>query len=254
MNVQAIKTPIVKPGGDLQKIIKHAVMGLREESVLVITSKIISYCENRFVRKKTAEGKEEKHEICKKEADVYIDPNTSKYNTLLTMKKGILAVNAGVDESNSIHGDYILWPKDPQQSVNQIWRFLRTQFGLQKVGVVIADSRSMPLRWGVVGTCIAHCGFKALSDFRGKADLFGRELKITQINVAEGIAVAAVLEMGESDQQTPLAVVTEVKMIEFCDREPSQRELASERIAPEDDLYYPILGTAVWKKGGAGNW
>jgi coenzyme F420-0:L-glutamate ligase/coenzyme F420-1:gamma-L-glutamate ligase len=100
----------------------------------------------------------------------------------------------------------------------------------------------------VVGTCLAHCGFKQLADYRGKKDLFGRKIKFVQLNVAEAIASAAVLEMGEVAEQMPLALVEEIKHIEFQDHEPTQQELQALRIELEDDVYGPFLKSVPWVK------
>lgn len=253
MEISPIKTPIVKPGDNLANLIKSSIPSLANQSVLIITSKIVSYCEKNIAPKKNnSSDKEEKHQLAKWQSDFWLDPHSSKYNMMLTIKNNILAVNAGIDESNSINGDYILWPKNSQKSANQIWQFLRKTYHLDQVGVILVDSKTTPLRWGVTGTYIAHCGFKALNDFRGKVDIFGRQLHMTQINVAEALAVAATLEMGETNEQTPLAIATHIKMIEFVDTIPSQKELKNLKIKMDDDVYFPILKNVKWNKGQSG--
>ena len=113
----------------------------------------------------------------------------------------------------------------------------------------MSDSKSFPLNWGVVGHGIAHCGFKTLKSYIGKPDLFGRLMKMEQVNMAQGIAVAAVLEMGEGAEQTPIAVVTDIKDIIFQSRPPTTKELNSLKINLEDDAYAPILLKADWREG-----
>jgi len=248
MQITAIKTPIVKLNDDLFEIVKSSVKFIPEESVFIVTSKIISYCQGRVVAK-TTEDKSEKHNLIRSEADLYLEPHSSKYNLMLTVKNHTLAVNAGIDESNVANGGYILWPENLQETANEIWRFLREHYKVKKVGVLITDSKSFPLRWGVIGTFIAHCGFKSLHNFIGEKDLFDREIQMVQVNVAEAVATAAVLEMGEVAEQTPLALVEEIKLIEFQDREPTEKELEDAVIEPEDDVYAPVLMNAKWKKG-----
>lgn len=104
---------------------------------------------------------------------------------------------------------------------------------------------------GVTGTALAHAGFKALKSMVGVPDLFGREMKVTEINVAQALAVAGVFEMGESNEQTPLALIEEIREIEYQDRVPSQEELSQLNFEMEDDLFAPILTKANWKKGGS---
>jgi len=249
MKVQEIKTRIFKPNEDLFSFIKENIKTIEEESILVVTSKIISYAEGRFVKKTDFEDKDEKHDLVRKEADFYLSPHSSKYNMMLTIKDNVLAVNAGIDESNTINGDYILLPSDSYKWAERIWEFLRKEYKLKKIGVVVTDSKTMPLRWGITGTCFGCCGLWPLSDYRGHHDIFGRELKMTQINVAEAICVAAVLEMGEADDQKPLAIVNKVSKAEFMDRSLTKKEIKELKINFEDDVYWPILKNVDWKKG-----
>ena len=250
MIVKPIKTNLVKVGDSLFEFISKNVNKLPEESVLVVTSKIISVCEGRIVKKLTEE-KSEKHELVKKEADLYIDPAESKYDLMLTVKNNIVAVNAGIDESNA-NDHFILWPKDIQEKANVIWKFLRSHYKLKKVGVIITDSKTFPLKWGIVGTSVSFCGFKGLYDYRGKKDIFGRILKMSQINIAEALAVSAVFEMGEADEMMPLCMIKDIPKIEFQDRVPTKKELKSFLINIEDDVYAPFLTKAKWKKGKSG--
>ncbi|MEO8581676.1 MAG: coenzyme F420-0:L-glutamate ligase [Patescibacteria group bacterium] len=250
MRVTPYKTPIVQVGDDLFEVLKKHLPKIQENDVVVITSKIIGLCENAVVSIKDLSSKAEKHAVVQQESEYYIDPHSSKYDLMLTIKHQVLAVNAGIDESN-VDGYYVLWPQDPQKSVNAIWNWLKETYGLKQVGVILSDSRTIPLKWGVIGTALSHCGFLALNDMRGKPDLFGREMKMTQINVADALAVAAVYEMGETNESTPLAVISDVSGVAFQDHEPTKQELADLVIELEDDVYAPILQKADWKKGGA---
>jgi len=237
---------------------------LPENSVLVVTSKIVSYCQNRLLAKQKSEevgfSKEEtraeKHQIVRKEADYFLEPHSSKYNLMLTIKDQSLAVNAGLDESNAQMEDgreaFVLWPADLQETANQIWQFLREEFSVKNLGIIITDSRSIFLRWGVVGMAIASCGFKPLNDQRGVKDIFGREIHMVQENVAEALATAAVFEMGEVAEVQPLALVTEAKKVKFMDRPLNEAELAALSIEIEDDMYGPLLTAVDWQRGGAG--
>ncbi len=251
MQVSAIHTPIVKPGEKLLQFLADNLTEIPERSIVVITSKIISFAQNRLVPIKTGEP-DEKHTLAGQEADLYLDPTESKYQIMLTIKDSLLAVNAGIDESNS-QGNYVLWPENLQQTTNEIWEFLRKEFQVKELGVIVTDSKTMPLRWGVTGTAVAHCGFEALIDEIGTPDIFGKKLEMTQLNVAEAIAIAAVFEMGEGDEQQPLAVVSDIQQrVKFQDRPPTAEELSNLVIDPEDDVYAPVLMNAKWQKGGGG--
>lgn len=250
MQVTPIKTDLVKVGDNLLEVISKNIKTLPEESVLVVTSKIVSVCQGRLI-KKLSEEKPEKHDIVKNEADLYVDPLLSKYNMMLTVKDNILAVNAGIDESNA-NENFILWPKDVQKVANDIWKFLKDYYKIKKVGVIISDSKTFPLKWGIVGTAVCFSGFKGLYDYRGKEDIFGRKLVMSQINMAEALAVSAVLEMGEANEKMPLCVIEDITKIEFQNRVPTKKELKDLIINIKDDVYAPILMKAKWKKGKSG--
>lgn len=247
MQVTALKTKKVIAGDDLISIIEDSLatetdLNL-EGSVLVVTSKIVAIAEGSVVNEEI-----DKHDLVAEQADLYIDPHSSKYNVMLTIKDQIMAVNAGVDESN-VADNFVLLPKDSYKSAAHVWQTLKQKYKLENFGVVICDSTSMPLKWGTVGRSLAHCGFEALNDMRGQKDLFGRELKMTQMNIAEGIAAAAVLEMGEGNESTPLAVVSDISHIDFVDHQPSGAEIKNLAIEIADDVYAPIITSAPWQKG-----
>jgi F420-0:gamma-glutamyl ligase len=264
----AISTPIVRPHDDLLAIIDQAIAAdarlqgkLKEGSVLAISSKIISYCQGRLVAKKHSEAqgfskeeaRAEKHVLVAQEADLYLDPDSSQYNLMLTIKNSTLAVNAGVDESNAnLDGEecFVLWPEQMRATLNQVWRHCRAKYKLQNFGVITTDSRTFPLRWGVVGTTLAYCGFKGLNNHIGEHDIFGREILMEQVNVAEALGVAATFVMGEIAETTPLALLSELEKVQFVDHEPDEAELASGYIDIADDVYAPLLEKAIWHKGG----
>jgi F420-0:gamma-glutamyl ligase len=97
---------------------------------------------------------------------------------------------------------------------------------------------------------LAHSGFAALNDYAGHPDVFGRPLAVTKANVRDGLAAAAVLAMGEADEQTPLAVIDDLPFVTFQERDPTNEELVDLRISLEDDLYAPLLTRAPWQIGG----
>lgn len=246
MRVQALSTPTIHTGDTFWSILSDALPALPEKSVLVVTSKVLSLCEGNV--RSLAEW--EKHALVAEEAEWYTDPHSSKYDLMLTIKHNQLCVNAGIDESNA-DGQYVLWPQDPQRWANEIWLWLRQEFGVQEVGVLITDSKTTPFHWGVTGTALAHCGFSALASKIDRSDLFGRPLKMTQVNVAQALAAVGVFEMGEADESTPLALVEDIRDITFQLQPPSEEELRHLTIDIKDDVYAPVLLSADWKKGGS---
>lgn len=250
MKVSAFKTPLVRAGDDITQIIAGSIETIPERSVLVIASKIFSTCENRFVPK-LSEDKAEKHQLVKEEAELYTEPHSSKYNLMLTVKRNWIFVNAGIDESNA-DGQYLLWPADPQASLNKVWHFIREHYGVKEVGLTMSDSASIPLNWGVTGHAIAYCGFNPLRSYIGQPDLFGRLMHMEQVSIVHAVTAAACLEMGEGNEQTPVGLVEDIKDIEFLDHTPTEKELADLKITIEDDVFAPILTKAEWTKGQGG--
>ena len=183
------------------------------------------------------------------QAEYFLPPKYSTYGFTITMKHNVLIPSAGIDESNG-NGYYVLWPRDPQKTVNQIREYLVEKHGVKNIGVIIVDSKTTPLRWGVTGVAIVHSGFDALNDYIGKPDIFNRPFKVEKVNVADGLAASAVLVMGEGNEQTPLAIVEDVSFIHFQNRNPSQQELDTLAISIDEDLYAPLLKHVPWEKGG----
>ncbi|MBL7688512.1 MAG: coenzyme F420-0:L-glutamate ligase [Bdellovibrionaceae bacterium] len=232
----AITTPIFSLGEDLIQFIHSNVDQhlVREGMVLAITSKIVSLAEGRTVPREQVE----KLELIKREADVYLGP--MGYGSHLTITKGLLLASAGIDVSNSENGDFILYPVDPFTSAMQLWKTLREKWKIKDLGIILTDSRTTPLRLGVTGFALAYWGINGLRRCVGDKDLFGRELKMTSVNVVDGLAAAATLLMGEAAESRPLVVVHpggDSHTVLFSD-ETSPDELCS---TLEDDLYWRAL-------------
>jgi coenzyme F420-0:L-glutamate ligase / coenzyme F420-1:gamma-L-glutamate ligase len=125
---------------------------------------------------------------------------------LLCMKGGTLLPNAGVDASNAPPGCVTPLPKNPDQSARTIKNSIREKTGAN-VGVIIADSRTHAMRLGCSGVAIGSAGITSVIDDRGRNDLFGRKLEVTKRAVADNIASAAELVMGEADECIPAAII-----------------------------------------------
>lgn len=250
MIVNAHKTHKIKVGDDLFKILDQYLPSLSENTVVAITSKIISLIQGDVVKD---DGKISKDELVKKEADFYIenDTETEYGKVFLTQKDGHIAFTAGIDESNS-DGYFVLWPKNLQVITNKVWEYLRQKNNIKNLGVIITDSRLTPARTGVAGFTITWCGFKPFNEFVGKKDIFGRSFKYTNVNIIESLGASATLLMGETDEQTPLATITDVPFVEFQNHAPTKEELESVSWPIERDMYGKLLTAVKWEKGGSG--
>lgn len=245
MKITAVKThKITTKDRDIFKILSRYLSKLEERQVVVITSKIISICQGRVVKIGTVD----KDELIAEESQYYLPRNRNKYNVSLTITRNTLVPTAGIDESNG-NGYYVLWPKNPQKTANRIRLRLKSRFNLDKVGVIITDSKTTPLRWGVTAIAIAYSGFVPLKNYIGKKDLFGRPFIFEQLSLIDSLASASTVVMGEGREQTPIAVISDVPFVKFQDRNPTKKELDSLRINKDSDLYGPLLSSVAWKRG-----
>ena len=246
MNITAIKTKPILVGDDLYEVFDQYLPKLEENSILAVTSKIVSICERSVIKN---DGAVDKHDLIKQEADSYLDvPLSQTYGVTITIKNNKLVANAGIDESNG-NGYLILWPHDPFKSATIIWEYLRKKYNLKNLGVIITDSHVIPLQWGTRGRTLAWCGLEPLKNYIGAPDIFGKKLHMTKASVIDGLAAAAVTVMGEGNEQTPLTLIKNVPFVRFHDHQPTKVEIDSLTIKPTDDIYAPLLTLLQWHKG-----
>ncbi|MBI5411628.1 coenzyme F420-0:L-glutamate ligase [Candidatus Peregrinibacteria bacterium] len=138
-----------------------------------------------------------------KEADRVFDKNE---DITLTLKDNCLIPNAGIDLSNAPQDAAILWPKDAFKTAQEIQKRLRRHFKIRRLGILIADSTCQPLRAGTTGRAIGWAGFEGVEDQRGKKDLYGKTMRVTQKAVADNLASALLLGVGETNEQTPFVL------------------------------------------------
>ncbi len=143
---------------------------------------------------------------------------------LLTARGGIISPNAGLDRSNIPSGQVVLLPEDPFKSAEAIYEALRQRLG-RHVGVVLTDSWLLPGRYGTGGIALGAAGFKPIKDERGKDDLFGNPMAVTQVGVADSLAACAQVVMGERDQATPFALLRGAD-IELSDKRYSAADIS----------------------------
>lgn len=232
LTIQPIQTRIFKAKENLINfVIEHIEPSAVCESMIVaVTSKIVSLSENQLVDKSTIS----KRQLIEREADRNLAEVA--HGSFLTIKHGMFILSAGIDESNSEKDQYILYPKDPFASARELWSDLRARWNLKQLGVILTDSHTSPLRRGVTGIALSHWGFRGLSDLVGTPDIFGRKMKMTTVNVADSLAVAAALTMGEANECRPLATIHNAH-VEF-----TEQTEKNELVLPcEEDLYSPFF-------------
>lgn len=228
MIITGIKTSIFQEGNSLLDFIKKHVSFLQEGDILVITSKIVALSEGR-----TGEI-EKKRELILRESKKVIETPWA----MLTLTTDGWVINAGIDESNA-NKKLILLPKNSFKTAEYIRKQLVQHFNLKKVGVLITDTKSTPLRVGTVGRALGYAGFKPLKSYIGADDIFGRKSRLTVSNLADAIATSAVMVMGEGAERMPMAVVKEAPII-FVSK-PLPKQLKNLILSPEQDIFSKVF-------------
>ncbi len=223
MQLFGIRTRLIEPKDDLVGIILEAIgtqgLTIDEGDVLVLASKVVSMAQGRLARLDTIEPSEdakrlaEKYALDPRFAEVVLSEADEVYGgvsgALLTLKDGVLIANAGVDRKNAPMGFVVLWPENPHTSSEKIRAEIlgRTD---KRIGVLIVDSRVTPLRMGTTGVAIGIAGFKPIRDCRAKKDLYGNRVRITRHALADDLAGAAHLVMGETEARMPAVLAKQV--------------------------------------------
>lgn len=237
--------PLIEPGDDLERVIVEGVaraeIAVTDGDVFVLAQKIVSKSENRYVDLAQIEpsarardlaavvGKDPQHiEVVLTESTEVV---RAKRNVMIVAHRlGFVMANAGIDESNIAHpkGSHrlLLLPEDPDRSCARLKQALDRAFGAD-VGVVMNDSFGRPWRNGVVGVAIGSAGVPSLRDMIGQPDLFGRPMQVTQIAVADELAAAASLLMGQAAEGRPVVHIRGF-------RSDAPRNDASALIRPKD--------------------
>jgi len=234
MQVIPIKTRVFEENEDLFVFILKYIKKIPENSILVVTSKIVALSEGRVLEYK---NEKQKIELIKRESEFSLKTK----DAWLTIKDGMVLANAGIDESNA-KNKMILLPKDNFKSAEILRKKLMKKFRLKNFGILITDSRLLPLRVGAVGVALGYAGFKGIRNYIGKKDIFGRVLKMSRTDVADSLATTAVFCMGEGKEQQPFALITDAP-VEFVEKV-NKKELL---IKIKDDLYLPLFGSILKK-------
>lgn len=256
MEFTPIQTEIIHQGDDLTTAIleglKDKSIELKDQDILIIASKVVSVCEGRIIELKdvhpsaTAIALAKQVELDERQVELILQNADVVYGKVhkafLTLKSGFLIANAGIDKSNTIDGQVILWPTNLQEEAETIRGDLLKRTG-KHTGVVIMDSRTTPLRQGTSGVALAVAGFKPVKDYRQKKDLFGNSLQITLQNLADDLASGAHILMGEADERTPIVLARNVP-VEFA----SEIDPGSSFIPADKCLYMRALKDASSEK------
>jgi coenzyme F420-0:L-glutamate ligase / coenzyme F420-1:gamma-L-glutamate ligase len=217
--------PLIRPGDDLAALLAAAIERrtgeLARGDVLVVAQKIVSKAEGRYVDLARIEPGTEAQRLA---GETEKDPRLvqvilDESRRIVRHRPGVLIVehrlgyvmaNAGIDRSNvdpAMGADpVLLLPRDPDASAAALRERLSARFGVAPA-VIVSDSFGRAWRCGTTGIALGAAGLPALLDMRGHPDLYGRALRVTEIGVADEIAAAASLLMGQADEAVPAALL-----------------------------------------------
>ena len=218
--------PLVRPGDDLAILLSESLLAaglpLATGDVLAVASKVVSKAEGRLVRLaevKPSRPAREVADACQKDprlVQLILEESEEvsrlRPGLLITRHRlGFVCANAGIDSSNvgrAAAGDeqVLLLPVDPDGSAARLRAEMGRRMGVE-LAIVIVDSHGRPHRMGTVGVAIGAAGLPALQDWRGRADLFDRPLRHTEVGLADLIASAATLLLGQAGEGTPAVVL-----------------------------------------------
>jgi coenzyme F420-0:L-glutamate ligase/coenzyme F420-1:gamma-L-glutamate ligase len=215
--------PIIAPGTDLPSLISEVVRGqLHIGDIVVVTHSIVSVSEGKLFRKEPIDGeKDVRTDIAIKEA---IEVIRESPILITRTKQGLITDFSGIDESNAPPGMLVGLPDNPDLSAEKIHRAITESVGFN-VPVIITDTEGRPWRKGAVNLAIGLAGMSPFIINKGKEDLFERELKGSLVCLADQIAAASELVMGQADEEVPVVIV---RGIEYDDGVGSASEIIRE--------------------------
>ncbi len=214
--------PLIQKGDNLGQLILEAAKKqgtpIQENDVVVVTHVVVSKAEGNIINLDFVVPSEKARELAKKTgkdpAMVEVVLQETKdivrvgENSIITeTKSGIVCANAGVDRSN-VYGDrnVVPLPKDPNGSAQNIRKEIERLTGTN-VAVIVSDTHGRPFRMGEINVAIGVAGLKPIRDRRGEKDLFGYVLRIKQTAIADELASAAELVIGQANEGIPVAIV-----------------------------------------------
>ena len=240
--------PFIEPGDNLVEIICNNLeenkQDIHENDVFVIAQKIISKSEDRYIDINKIEISREAQDLATKlkRHPGLIQCVLNESKKIISIEKGVLIVehnlgyinvNAGVDFSN-IPDDKnlaLLLPTNPSKSANEIQKRLSKKLN-KNISIIISDSMTRPYRLGVTNFALASSNIQSLIDLSGTTDMYGKSLKHTEIAVADEIASAAGILMGQSDEMRPIILVKGFDKSQY-----EINDAFNLTVNKEDDLY-----------------
>lgn len=236
--------PLVEAGDDLSSLVLQGLAASGEQlqagDVVILAQKVVSKAEGRMVDLRDVRPSTRAIDMAREAGkdprivQLILDESTEVLRArsgviVVEHRLGFVAANAGIDQSNVNQdgGDQhaLLLPEDPDGTCKAIRQALCERTGID-VAVLIIDSFGRAWRNGTIGTAIGVSGIPGLLDMRGQPDLFGRQLHTTEVGMADELAAAASLIMGQSSEGRPIVLA---RGVPYARRDGSARELLRSR-------------------------
>lgn len=247
--IQALKEfPLIQPGDNLSSIIlescKHNKFILEDDDIIVIAQKVVSKSENRY--KNLLEIKPSKQatnlalslnrdpafiQLILNESNEII--STDKNVIIVEHKLGFININAGIDRSNIPENKnlVLLLPEDPSSSSQKIYEDISSKIK-KNISVIITDSMTRPYRSGVMNFALASTNIQSLIDLKGQKDIYGNILQATEIAIADELAAASGLLMGQGNDGIPIVIIRGFDRKHYL-----KNDAFNLIVKKEDDLY-----------------
>jgi coenzyme F420-0:L-glutamate ligase/coenzyme F420-1:gamma-L-glutamate ligase len=209
--------PIFRRGDDLVSILLKYYSSFKDNDILVIAHTIVSRIEGKEIDLSSIQPSEfairfaENNNKDPRAVEVVL----SESKTIVRMsesllisetKHGFICANAGVDQSNATPNHVLTLPNDPDKTCREIQKHLFNKTG-KKIGIIISDTFGGVFRKGTTNVAIGIAGFSPILSYKGKSDLFGYILKTTEVNIADELATAGGLLMGQSNEGFPIILI-----------------------------------------------
>lgn len=234
MKLTAIRTDIFTEKANLPDFIGRFIPAVSDGTVLAVSSKVVALWKGTTV---VYQSLSQKENLIKQHSQLAFQTPLA----WLTVKDGMVMTNAGIDQSNA-RGKLVLLP-DCYACADELRTALKRRWQVEHLGVVLTDSMILPLRAGVIAGAVGYAGFCGVKDLRGQADLFGNKLQTTLVDIADSLATAAALLMGEADEQCPLCLIENAPVV-FTEKT-NRQEI---KYPPQHDLYAPLFQAAKLTK------
>lgn len=235
---------LIKEGDDIADLVLNAMddenIAIEDGDIFVIAETVIARAEGNVINLNLIEPSLEAEELSKKTGKDprLVEAIIQKSNEIIKVgpdfiisetKHGFVCANAGIDESNVDNGMATPIPDDPDKSASLIRNNIEKTVD-KEIVVIISDTQGRAFREGAIGTAVGISGMKPLWDRKGEKDLFGRELQTTSIAVADELAAAASILMGQADEGIPVVLI---KGVEYTNMLKDNESTANDLIRPK---------------------